>query len=215
MMQTLLSALLALACLPLLVDGGEPNEWLGKQVPQLVLANGRTYAGVTFKGIEPDAVTIAHADGVARIPMEELKPEAREALGYDPAAAARKRAAETAAARRDAEARRLADIPVRLYKVRGVLPDGPLVSVHYRGGLIAPEQRAINSLFGGGSGYAPAYTEKEIFLLRGAKGRQFVDDQVIAAQASATGETFQYASTLGRLVTVAVLRFEAWAEAPE
>src|SRR5690606_7527818 len=55
--------------------------------PKLVLANGHTYTEVTFKRLEPDAVTVAHADGIARIPMERLQVEAQNALGYDPIAA--------------------------------------------------------------------------------------------------------------------------------
>lgn len=64
--------------------GEEPNPWLGKKVPQLILENGKTYTNVTFTKIEPDVVTFTHEAGIMRIPMESLKAESREALGYDP-----------------------------------------------------------------------------------------------------------------------------------
>jgi hypothetical protein len=70
----------------------EPNEWQGKKVPQLVLADGKTYTDVTFTDIGASSVAIKHAGGLARIPLEALKPEARQALGYDAVAAAKEKA---------------------------------------------------------------------------------------------------------------------------
>jgi hypothetical protein len=64
------------------------NEWQGKKVPQLILASGKIYTGVTFSKIEADAISIIHSSGVANIFMEELKPESQAALGYDPGKAA-------------------------------------------------------------------------------------------------------------------------------
>lgn len=71
----------------------EPNSWLGKKVPSLILADGKTYSQVTFTKITPDAISITHAGGIARVPMEDLTEEARTALGYDPLKAAEARKA--------------------------------------------------------------------------------------------------------------------------
>jgi hypothetical protein len=86
----LLVLFLSVCALP--AFGDEPNSWLNKEVPQLVLESGKTFSKVKFTKIEPDAVTISHAAGISRVPMEDLTEEARTALGYDPekAAAARK-----------------------------------------------------------------------------------------------------------------------------
>lgn len=81
-MRTRLLCLLTLGLLPLLLTA---NEWEGKTVPKLVLADGTTYTEVTFSIIDNDAITITHSEGLARVPMESLKPEARAALGYNPA----------------------------------------------------------------------------------------------------------------------------------
>jgi formylglycine-generating enzyme required for sulfatase activity len=64
------------------------SGWQGKKVPQLILANGTTYTDVTFTKVEADTITITHAGGILRIPMEALKPESQQALGYDPEKAA-------------------------------------------------------------------------------------------------------------------------------
>lgn len=74
----------------------QPNEWIGKTVPQLVLADGKVYEQVTFTKLEADAVTIRHNAGISRIDLAILQPEAQTALGYDPEKAdvARKATAE-------------------------------------------------------------------------------------------------------------------------
>jgi len=90
-------------CLALPSLAEETNPWLNKVIPQLVLASGKVYETVKITRIEPDAVTISHEAGIMRIPMEALKPEAQEALGYDPEKAAEARVAAAEAAAEDDE----------------------------------------------------------------------------------------------------------------
>jgi thiol-disulfide isomerase/thioredoxin len=50
-------------------------------------STGQTYHEVTIVKIEPDAVTILHAHGGARVPIDTLPPELQKQLNYDPDAA--------------------------------------------------------------------------------------------------------------------------------
>lgn len=77
-------------------DTKKPNEWEGKTIPQLVLESGKTYSSATITKIEPDAITITHSAGMARIPMEDLQQSSRDALGYDAKKAAESRQAHIA-----------------------------------------------------------------------------------------------------------------------
>lgn len=93
MLFTLL--VLTLACSDLVCG---PEEWLNKEVPRLTLADGTIYTSVKFTEIFPHQITIRHAGGITRIPIEALNPEAQAALGFDPTKAAEARAAHQLAA---------------------------------------------------------------------------------------------------------------------
>ena len=59
-------------------------------------SNGTIYRDVVIQKIEPDAVTILHHDGGAKIDMANLPPDIQAQLNYDPAAAKAYAAAEAA-----------------------------------------------------------------------------------------------------------------------
>lgn len=206
-----------------------PNEWQGKKVPQLILANGKTYQEVTFTKIEPDAITITHAGGIVRIPMESLRPESQQALGYDPEKAAVARQAYLAqqAALADANATRIAaeqaamaakanaaeqaaadqaNAKTDMFIVVSVTEDGPLVNTYIPGG-VAPLQSAISSITGsGGGGFVPPHRGEKVYLIRGYKGPALVDDAKFTISYVPTTDTYQYESAIGALITVSVLR---------
>lgn len=100
MITRITSLSILLFSLPIPAEAEPTPDWTGKKIPKLVLENGKTYTEVVFKKIDPDAVTINHASGVARIDMRELKEASRSALGYDSKAAEKVRAnARVAAAK--------------------------------------------------------------------------------------------------------------------
>lgn len=101
---TFIALLLLSAWLPCSAD---PADWLNRPIPKLILANGKEYSDVTITEISADSIAIKHAGGIGRIPMEALKPESQQALGYDPAKAGEARAA--AAEARAAAMARAAD----------------------------------------------------------------------------------------------------------
>ncbi len=214
-------------------DSGIPTivEWEGKTIPQLVTANGKTYSEVTFKKVEPDAITITHAGGVLRIPMEDLNPQSQAALGYDPAkaAAARKKfleekaASDAAAAQRAAAARsqmaeqqalaeseaarrkKLASSETSTFIVVSVTEDGPLVNTYTPGGY-SRTQGAISSITGGGGGgYVSPTRGRKVYLLKGYTGKPLVDDDTFTAAYVETDETYTYQNALGAKVTASVI----------
>ena len=64
----------------------QSSEWEGKIVPKLLLADGTIYLAVTFTKISADSITISHSGGFSQIPLSELRPESKKALGYGPSA---------------------------------------------------------------------------------------------------------------------------------
>jgi hypothetical protein len=62
--------------------------------------DGKVYQNVTVVKSEPDAVTILHHDGGARVPLANLSPDLQKKFNYDPVAA---KAAVAARAQADAE----------------------------------------------------------------------------------------------------------------
>ena len=210
----------------------EPNSWQGKKVPTLILADGKTYSQVTFSKVTPDAISITHAGGIVRIPMEELTEESRTALGYDPlkaeesrrlyleeVAAESERAAERARLRaaEDAEIMRrgreamlqqekLATAKTRSFIVLSVTPDGPLVNTYTPGGLAGANANAISRITGGGGGgVISAKRGDKVLLMKGYKGKPLVDDDKFTAKYIETNETYQYVSAIGASVTVGVI----------
>jgi hypothetical protein len=196
---------LIVTCLVSALSAGEPaNEWQGKKVPSLILASGKTYTGVTFTRIEPDAVTITHAGGVLRIPMESLKPEAQTALGYDPAKAAEARkqfqmqqatittsnaqrvATEQAAMADKAAADEFAAASLRISaKITQVTDEGVLAKI-----------TILNSGGGGTEGDDIEFVEFD------TRESSLVDGDRINLNAVPMREPFQYESVLGAAKTV-------------
>lgn len=201
-----------------------PTDWLNKEVPQLVLASGKTYTKVKFTKIEPDAVTISHAAGISRIRMEDLTEEGRTALGYDPEAAAQARAkfeAEQRAAlqkqqaaiqQRQAAQQEIAAAKAKqeqikkdsrrgTFKVGQVLPEegGYLVYGYSRGGRAGSFASAVRLAGGGGGGggYVPPRTDSTPIFLRGSTGTGTVDDEILEVRYIETEETFSYESLSG------------------
>ena len=93
-MTTRVFALALSLALPLGMTSLRAEDWATK--------DGKTYQEVAVVKVEPDAVTILHHDGGARIPLKNLPPEIQKRCNYDPAAAA---AAEAARAQADEENR--------------------------------------------------------------------------------------------------------------
>ncbi len=180
------------------------NEWQGKKVPSLILADGKTYSDVTFTKVEADAVTITHAGGILRIPMEALKPEAQQALGYDPdkAAAARKRYLATKAAPDAANARRVPaeqvemaekaaaeELEAATYRIAlrivQVVDDGALAKI-----------TVLNSGGGGVEGDALEFIEFD------PGKHNVVDGEYVEATAIAMAEPYRYTDVQGAQRTV-------------
>jgi hypothetical protein len=103
------SALLLISCLPALQAATE--ESLG----DITLKDGRTLRKVSLLRAEPDALRLEHATGVSRIPFEDLPESIRQQFAFDPAKAAahRKAAADSAAARAAQETQQLAEQTAR------------------------------------------------------------------------------------------------------
>lgn len=219
MHPTPLHALILSLSIAIALQAEEPSPWLNKKVPQLVLADGKTYTGVTFTKIEADAVTISHAGGIARVPMESLHVSAQEALGYDPekAAAARKKFLEAKAAAEMANAQRvmaereaasskaaaesrMQSAQVGTFMVGQVLEEegGYLVYKHTRGGAAGSAAQAVASIMGRSGGtFVPAKTDDTPIFLRGAAEKVIVDDDIIDVRYVPTEETFSYESLSG------------------
>jgi hypothetical protein len=215
-----------------IIHAAEPvNEWQGKKVPQLILAKGKTFTDVTFSKIEPDAVTISHSGGILRIPMEDLKPEAQTALGYDPVKAAESRkqfeaqkqaldqanearlAANQAMlaeqiASAEAEAAReakLASAKREGFIVLSVTPDGLLVNTFTPGGYSRVAAAVSSITGGGGDGYIPPRRGEKVFLMKGIKDVALVDEDRFEALYTESTETYKYETAFGSAATVAVL----------
>lgn len=57
---------------------------IGKQLPELTLANGRTFKQVTVTGASEAGIQIRHATGTARLDVNDLGPARSEFYGLDP-----------------------------------------------------------------------------------------------------------------------------------
>lgn len=73
-------ALMALTC-ALIAE--EPKEW-----PLLTTTKGKEYHNAKLTAVEPSGIKITHADGLARIPFEQLPDDIRSTFKVDPAQAA-------------------------------------------------------------------------------------------------------------------------------
>ena len=114
MKRSILSALLLIACAPIL-PAADP-ESLG----DLTLKDGRTLRKASVLRAEPDALRLEHATGVSRIPFEDLPDSIQRKFGFDPAKAAahRKAAADSAAALAATQNEKLAEQTARTEKAR-------------------------------------------------------------------------------------------------
>ncbi|WP_075088941.1 hypothetical protein [Verrucomicrobium spinosum] len=130
----------------------------------LKISTGKEYRSVKVSAVEPDGLRITHADGVARVPYEQLPAEIREAFAFDPAKAelARvTRAKATADGKRELREKmqlqseerksqqRLENLEWvnRSLRVHQVLPDGALVCYkHNEGGAPGAAARAVGAL---------------------------------------------------------------------
>jgi hypothetical protein len=83
---------MAAFCLLLSTAGLRADDWK--------TTDGKVYQNVSVVKAEPDAVTITHQDGGARVPLATLPPEVQKQFNYDPATA---KAAADARAKADAE----------------------------------------------------------------------------------------------------------------
>ena len=213
--------LLFFLCLAAPLLGEEPNPWLNKLIPQLVLSTGKTYDGVKITKIEDDAITITHAGGVARVPVETLKPEAQTALGVDLEKAATARAAGIMAAKEaqaaalartvsDVETTQMETIPLNHYtneeKKRGhflifqVLKEdgGYLVYTYTQGASAGSAARAMSSITGRSGGeWVPPQTGDKVFFLRGSTGFATANEDIIETIYAATDEVFEFDSLVG------------------
>jgi monoamine oxidase len=70
----------------------------------IITLSGEKFENGVVTRVEPDAVTITHSAGVARIPFSNLPPELRTQLGFDAEKLAAFNAAQAAAAKARAEA---------------------------------------------------------------------------------------------------------------
>lgn len=57
---------------------------IGKQLPELTLANGRTFKQVTVTGASEAGIQIRHATGTTRLDVNDLGPARSELYGLDP-----------------------------------------------------------------------------------------------------------------------------------
>jgi len=57
---------------------------VGKQLPELTLANGRTFKQITVTGASEAGIQIRHATGTARLDVNDLGPARSELYGLDP-----------------------------------------------------------------------------------------------------------------------------------
>lgn len=211
-----------------------PEQWIDRPIPQLVLADGKEFHSVVITAIHADAIEIRHGSGLARVPMESLKSEARAALGYDPEAAKLARArfeaeksADLAAARARGDAARAAQQARRAaqmadekqkaaraaklaastqgrFKVLSIVPDTGLLVRDYYPGSSGGVASAVAQIFGRSRYIAPR-TGNTVYLLRNYEGPALADDDTFAARTVATNEIFQYTSSFGALTTVKVI----------
>jgi monoamine oxidase len=70
----------------------------------IVTLSGEKFENAGVTRVEPDAVTVTHSGGVARIPFSNLSPELRAQLGFDAEKLAAFNAAQIAAAKARVEA---------------------------------------------------------------------------------------------------------------
>lgn len=75
-----MKTIILIICLLQPVLGQDPP----KEFAKLETTNGRVYEHVTVRKIEPDGISIMHADGSAKIVFEQLPEDVRRSLGYDP-----------------------------------------------------------------------------------------------------------------------------------
>jgi len=202
--------LLALALFSPFSIFGQDLPPLDRLIPRLELSNGRHYENARIVRVEADAAIVSHAGGVARVPLEAFDAEWREALGYDPEAAAAARRAETE--RRNAaifptmaDSSRTPQERRAVFKVVQVLDEGLLVSPHSRGGSPGSMELAVASLVGRKpSLHTPPRTDSRVYYLRGDFPDGTADGEVIEVRYLATDEVFRFETVLGSVSTVSV-----------
>lgn len=76
----------------------------------IVTLSGSRYEKAIVTGLAPDAISVTHSSGVARIPFIDLSPEIQKQYGYDPLKAAeyQKAVAQIERARQQAEQKQAA-----------------------------------------------------------------------------------------------------------
>jgi len=86
----------------------------------------------------------------------------------------------------------------------------------YAAGGFSAIQSAVSSITGGGgSGFIPPHRGEKTYLLKGYRGPALVDDAKFRIRYVATADTYQFESTIGALVTVAVLKAVSDAAPPD
>ncbi len=61
-----------------------PLRALEDAYPLIKTTTGVTYKNCTVTKVEPDAITLVHSDGAAKIPFDQLSPELQKKYHYDP-----------------------------------------------------------------------------------------------------------------------------------
>lgn len=68
----------------LIIGGVYPLPATETPYPEIKTTTGAIYKNATVTKVEPDALTIVHSDGAAKIPFEQLSPELQKKYHYDP-----------------------------------------------------------------------------------------------------------------------------------
>ena len=67
-----------------IIGAVSPLHALEDAYPLIKTTTGVTYKNCTVTKVEPDAITLIHSDGAAKIPFDQLSPELQKKYHYDP-----------------------------------------------------------------------------------------------------------------------------------
>lgn len=190
---------------------------------ELILNTGKVYRNAVVTRTEPDAITVRHAAGIARIPFESLPHEVQDDYGFDPEAAARSRneflrnrqaqadallAASVARAHAREQEKRAAEnlsrSTPRTFVVVAVTPDGLLVN-GYTPGYRTNRADAGKLPHGNPeTGEVKPVRGDKVYLLRNCDAGVAVDGDILNVLCFLSEDTYRYQDFENRLATVRV-----------